>query len=160
MSPFIHFDGKTLYFASDGRPGMGGFDIYMTRMNDDSTWTEPQNLGYPINTYNDEMGLVIECRRTESIFFIKTGISQTEKIFSILTLMNQSDQILFHILKEKYTDKETGKLLKADYELINLSTNKVTIKSSTDDNGNFLVCLPSGYNYGINVSKARISFLF
>ena len=57
MSPFIHFDGKTLYYASDGRIGMGGFDIYMTRMNDDSTWTDPQNLGYPINTYNDEMGL-------------------------------------------------------------------------------------------------------
>jgi hypothetical protein len=50
MSPFIHFDGRTLYFSSDGRVGMGGFDIYMTRMNDDSTWTEPRNLGYPINT--------------------------------------------------------------------------------------------------------------
>ena len=63
-------------------------------------------------------------------------------------------------LKGKVYDKETGKLLKADYELINLSTNKITIKSSTDGNGNFLVCLPSGYNYGINVSKARLSFLF
>jgi hypothetical protein len=44
-------------------------------------------------------------------------------------------------------------LLKADYELINLSTNKVTVKNTTDEAGNFLVCLPSGYNYGINVSK-------
>jgi hypothetical protein len=58
MSPFIHFDGKTLYFASDGRPGMGGFDIWMSRMKDDSTWTEPRNLGYPINTASDDMGLV------------------------------------------------------------------------------------------------------
>ena len=73
MSPFIHFDGKTLYFASDGRTGMGGFDIYMTRMNSDSTWSEPQNLGYPINTYNDEMGLVIESGGQESIFFLNKG---------------------------------------------------------------------------------------
>ena len=73
MSPFIHFDGKTMYFASDGRVGMGGFDIYMTRMNDDSTWTEPQNLGYPINSCNDEMGLVIESKRTKGIFLFKKG---------------------------------------------------------------------------------------
>jgi hypothetical protein len=49
-------------------------------------------------------------------------------------------------------------LLKADYELINLSTNKITIKSTTDYNGNFLVCLPSGFNYGINVSKPGYLF--
>jgi outer membrane protein OmpA-like peptidoglycan-associated protein len=61
-------------------------------------------------------------------------------------------------LKGKVYDKETGKLLKADYELINLSTNKVSIKSSTDGTGNFLVCLPSGYNYGLNVSKAGYLF--
>ena len=61
-------------------------------------------------------------------------------------------------LKGKVYDRETGKLLKADYELINLSTNKVTIKSSTDGNGNFLVCLPSGFNYGINVSKSGYLF--
>ena len=59
MSPFIHFDGRTLYFASDGRPGMGGFDIYLSRMSNDSSWSEPKNLGYPINTANDEMGLVL-----------------------------------------------------------------------------------------------------
>ncbi len=61
-------------------------------------------------------------------------------------------------LKGKVTDRETGKLLKADYELINLSTNRVTMRSSTDDNGNFLVCLPSGYNYGINVTKSGYLF--
>jgi hypothetical protein len=68
MSPFIHFDGRTLYYSSDGRPGMGGFDIYLTRMNDDSTWTEPRNLGYPINTYNDETGLVIEAGGQKAYF--------------------------------------------------------------------------------------------
>ena len=48
--------------------------------------------------------------------------------------------------------------MKADYELINLTTDKVTIKSSTDINGNFLVCLPSGFNYGIDVSKPGYLF--
>jgi hypothetical protein len=61
-------------------------------------------------------------------------------------------------MKGKVYDKETGRLLKADYELINLSTGKIMMKNITDDSGNFLVCLPSGYNYGINVSKPGYLF--
>jgi flagellar motor protein MotB len=61
-------------------------------------------------------------------------------------------------MKGKVYDKETGKLLQADYELINLSTGKILIKNITDETGNFLICLPSGYNYGINVSKPGYLF--
>jgi hypothetical protein len=157
MSPFIHFDGKTLYFASDGRPGMGGFDIYFTRMKDDSTWSEPQNLGFPINTSSDDMGLVIEAGGQKGYFSSKRDNKNGKDIFYfILDESVRPNPVSY--LKGKVTDKETGKLLKADYELINLSTNKVTIKSATDDNGNFLVCLPSGFNYGLNVSKTGYLF--
>ncbi len=157
MSPFIHFDGRTLYFATDGRPGMGGFDIFITRMNNDSTWTVPQNLGYPINTSSDEMGLVIEASGRKAFFSSKRDNVNGKDIFSFdLDESMRPNPVSY--LKGKVTDKETGKLLKADYELINLSTNKVTVKNATDDQGNFLVCLPSGYNYGINVSKAGYLF--
>ncbi len=61
-------------------------------------------------------------------------------------------------MKGKVFDKETGKLLKANYELINLSTGRIIMKNVTDETGNFLVCLPSGYNYGINVSKQGYLF--
>jgi len=152
MSPFIHFDGKTLYFASDGRPGMGGYDIYMSKMQDDSTWSEPKNLGYPINTYNDEMGLVIDVTGTTAYFSSNRDNGNGKDIF-YFTLDESIRPDPVSYLKGKVSDKETGKLLKADYELINLSTNKVTVKNTTDEAGNFLVCLPSGYNYGINVSK-------
>ena len=60
---------------------MGGFDIYMTRMNEDSTWTEPQNLGYPINTYNDEMGLIIESDGQKAYFSSKRDKSNGKDIF-------------------------------------------------------------------------------
>ncbi len=157
MSPFLHFDGKTLYFASDGRPGMGGFDIYMTRMNTDSTWSEPKDLGYPINTFNDEMGLVIESGGNKAFFSSKRDNINGKDIFYFdLQESIRPDPVSY--LKGKVTDKETGKLLKADYELINLSSNKVTMKSTTDEEGNFLICLPSGYNYGINVSKPGYLF--
>jgi len=157
ISPFIHFDGRSLYFASDGRIGMGGFDIFLTKMNDDSTWTEPQNLGYPINTSTDEMGLVIEASGQKAYFSSKRDNQNGKDIF-YFNLDESVRPNAVSYLKGKVTDKETGKLLVADYELINLTTNRVTIKNSTDDQGNFLVCLPSGFNYGINVTK--IGYLF
>jgi hypothetical protein len=157
MSPFIHFDSRTLYFASNGLPGMGGFDIYMTRMNEDSTWTEPRNLGYPINTYNDETGLVIDATGQKAYFSSKRDKVNGKDIFYfILDESLRPNPVSY--LKGNVADKETGKLLKADYELINLTSNKISIKSTTDDNGNFLVCLPSGNNYGINVIKAGYLF--
>jgi len=157
MSPFIHFDGKTLYFASDGLVGMGGYDLFVTRMKDDSTWTTPQNLGYPINTFNDEMGLIIESGGKKAYFSSTRDKSKGKDIFAF-DLYESARPNPVSYLKGKVFDKETGKLLKADYELINLSTGKVLIKNSTDETGNFLVCLPSGYNYGINVSKPGYLF--
>lgn len=157
MSPFIHFDGKTLYFASDGRVGMGGFDIYMTRMKNDSSWTEPKNLGYPINTYNDEMGLIIEAEGQKAYFSSIRNKSNGKDIFSF-NLYESARPSPVSYMKGKVYDKETGRLLKANYELINLTTGKIAIKNSTDETGNFLVCLPSGFNYGINVSKPGYLF--
>jgi flagellar motor protein MotB len=157
MSPFIHFDGRTLYFASNGRPGMGGFDLYFTRMNEDSTWTIPKNLGYPINTFNDEMGLIIEAGGQKAIFSSKRDNVNGKDLF----YFNLDESIRpnpVSYLKGKVYDKETGKMLKAEYELINLTIGKTTVKSTSDSEGNFLVCLPSGYNYGINVSKPGYLF--
>ncbi len=152
MSPFIHFDGKTLYFSSDGLPGMGGLDIYFSRMLDDTTWTEPKNLGYPINTYNDEMGLTIESGGQKAYFSTKRDEKEGKNIYSFrLYEAVQPDPVAY--LKGKVTDRLTGQVLIAEYELINLSTEKSVIKKLTDSNGNFLVCLPSGNNYGLNVSK-------
>ena len=157
MSPFIHFDGKTLYFSSDGRPGMGGFDMYMTRMSKDSTWSEPQNLGYPINTYNDEMGLIIESDGRKAYFSSVREKSKGKDIF-YFNLDESLRPNPVSYLKGRVFDKETGGAIRAEYELINLSTNSITIKSTTDSRGNFLVCLPSGYNYGLNVSKPGYLF--
>ncbi|MDP4221695.1 MAG: OmpA family protein [Bacteroidota bacterium] len=157
MSPFIHFDGKTLYFSSDGRPGMGGFDIYFSRMQDDSTWSEPVNLGYPINTYNDEMGLVIESSGQKAYFSSIRDGKTGKNIYSFrLYEAIRPDPVAY--LKGKVSDKETGQSLVAEYELINLSRQHTVVHNSTDEAGNFLVCLPSGYNYGLNVSKKGYLF--
>lgn len=58
--PFIDYEGKTLYFSSKGRKGMGGYDIFKATVTDpkENKWSEPENLGYPINTPDDDVFFV------------------------------------------------------------------------------------------------------
>jgi outer membrane protein OmpA-like peptidoglycan-associated protein/Tol biopolymer transport system component len=56
---FMHPDGRTIYFSSQGHKTMGGFDIFKCTLNDDGTWSEPENLGYPINTPDDDLFFVL-----------------------------------------------------------------------------------------------------
>ncbi|HOU97680.1 MAG TPA: OmpA family protein [Bacteroidales bacterium] len=67
-SPFIHSDSKTLYFSSDGHYGVGGYDIYYSKMLPDGKWSEPKNIGYPINTENDEIGFIVSTNGKKAYF--------------------------------------------------------------------------------------------
>ncbi|HSN50688.1 MAG TPA: hypothetical protein VLR52_05605, partial [Bacteroidales bacterium] len=58
-APFIHPDGKTLYFSSDGQMGLGGYDIFYSRLAENGTWSKPVNIGYPINSPEDEAGFFV-----------------------------------------------------------------------------------------------------
>ena len=59
MAPYLHPDGKTLYFSSDTHTGMGGYDLFVSRRNEAGEWSEPMNLGYPINTPGDEINFIV-----------------------------------------------------------------------------------------------------
>lgn len=59
MAPFIHYDGKTLYFSSDTHLGMGGYDLFMSQRAENGEWQEAVNLGYPLNTLGDEINVVV-----------------------------------------------------------------------------------------------------
>lgn len=67
-APYIHFDDKTLYFASDGHQGMGGMDLYVAKRLNDSTFGHVQNLGYPINTVGEENNLIVAPDGRTAIF--------------------------------------------------------------------------------------------
>ena len=58
-SPFIHTDSQTLYFSSEGHKGLGGYDIFYTRQNQDGKWLDPQNIGYPINSFDDDLSFFV-----------------------------------------------------------------------------------------------------
>jgi outer membrane protein OmpA-like peptidoglycan-associated protein len=67
-SPFIHSDSKTLYFSSNGRPGLGGFDIFYSKQTGKNEWTEPVNIGYPINTEEDDLGFIVSTDGKKAYF--------------------------------------------------------------------------------------------
>lgn len=74
MAPFLHSDGKTLYFSSDTHTGMGGYDLFMSRRNEAGEWSEPVNLGYPINTAGDEINFIVAADgRTALISSVREG---------------------------------------------------------------------------------------
>ena len=58
--PFMHFDGKTLYFLSERSPSLGASDFFMSTRINDSTWSDPINLGFPFNSFGEEFSLVID----------------------------------------------------------------------------------------------------
>jgi outer membrane protein OmpA-like peptidoglycan-associated protein len=72
-SPYLHPDGVTLYFASSGHPGVGGLDLYMARYQPDKkSWTTPKNVGIPINTPEDEVGLFVDLAGARGYFSTNT----------------------------------------------------------------------------------------
>jgi outer membrane protein OmpA-like peptidoglycan-associated protein len=151
FSPFIYFNGRTLYFSSNGRESFGGHDIYVTTMNRDSTWTTPENLGPPVNTPADETGLVIESSGRRA-YFSSVRNKDSGKDIYYLDLPEEIQPEPVSYFKGNVIDKASGQPIKARYELTDLTRRAEVINSVTDGRGEFFVCLPQGSSYGLNVT--------
>jgi outer membrane protein OmpA-like peptidoglycan-associated protein/tetratricopeptide (TPR) repeat protein len=158
MSPFIHSDGKTLYFASDYWPGLGGYDIFYCRQKNDSVWTKSQNIGYPINSYKDEQGLVVDASGKNAYYSSDRPGSQGMDIYSFeLHQAAQPNPVSY--IKGKVVDSETGAPICAKVELIDLDNSSKVIKGeSCWEKGEFLMCLPLGNEYAFNISTEGYLF--
>lgn len=158
MSPFIHSDGKTLYFASDYWPGLGGFDIFYSRQTNDSLWTAPKNMGYPINTYKDEQGLVVDASGKNAYYSSDRPGSKGMDIYSF-ELYQEARPTPVSYIKGKVVDEETGAPVCAKVELTDLNNSKSVIRGeSCWEKGEFLMCLPLGKEYAFNVSREGYLF--
>lgn len=154
MSPFLHPDNQTLYFSSDGMLGMGGKDIYYSRKNKDGEWTKPINIGYPINTFADEINLLVNAKGDLAYFSSdKPGGFGKYDLYSFELYQKARPQMVSY-MKGKVYDAETLRKLDAKFELLNLETGEIVAQSKANPvSGEFLVCLPVGKSYALNVSK-------
>ena len=157
-APFIHADGRTLYFVSNGHPGMGGRDIFYTTLNN-GEWSKPVNLGYPINTSADEINLLINAAGTTAYFSSdKDGGFGGQDLY-YFTLDESLRPTPVTYIKGHVYDATTHEPLKATIELIDLSTNQtITYTNSDPTTGEFLACILTGTNVMMNVSNPYYPF--
>lgn len=162
QTPFIHPDGKTLYFTSNGHMGMGGQDIFYCRKINDSTWSDPVNIGYPINTNRDEVCLFVSASGEKAYFAsggmdIKNHQLNNLDIYSF-DLYQEARPEAVTYMKGIVVDQLTKNPLTATFELIDLSNGLVVASSQSDESGSFLLCIPTGRDYGLNVSRENYLF--
>ncbi len=158
-SPFIHPDNQTLYFSSDGHTGMGRKDIFYSRKDAIGNWTTPVNLGYPINTWNNDDSFIVGASGKVAYFASdrKGGFGSLD-LYSF-ELYESARPTMVTYVKGNVFASDTKKPLVAKFELIDLETNKVVVEStSNSERGEFLVSLPVNKNYALNVSKEGYLF--
>ena len=156
--PFIHADNQTLYFTSDGHTGYGGDDLFLVKKQQGGKWTSAENLGYPINTIENEGSLVIASDGMTAYY--ASDRSDSKGGLDLYTFVLRSDVRPSKTLwvKGKVFDSKTKKGLPSAVELTDLGTGEVLSKVQTDETGNYLVTLPVGKDYAFIVNRKGYLF--
>ncbi|HOK38027.1 MAG TPA: OmpA family protein [Bacteroidales bacterium] len=163
---FLHPDGRTLYFSSNGHNTMGGFDIFKTVRDANGNWSTPVNLGYPINTpLDDAFFVTIASGKIAYFASVRPEGFGLHDIYELRFKVDEDkpvaleEKFLVTLVKGTVKDKTTGYPLEAKIEIIdNLSDEVVATFTTNSQTGAYLVNLPSGKNYGLNVSKEGYLF--
>lgn len=150
--PFIHADNQTLYFTSDGHLGYGGDDLFLARKKD-SGWSTAENLGYPINTVENEGSLVIDAEGKTAYYASDRSDSRGGLDLYSFEMREDIRPARTLWVKGKVYDAKTTKGLPSAVELTDLSAQKLLSKVQTDETGNYLITLPVGKDYAFNVNR-------
>lgn len=156
--PFLHADNQTLYFTSNGLQGYGDADLFYSRRGPNAAWSDPVNLGYPINTIYQEGTLFITSDGKTAYYSSDRGDSRGG--LDIYSFELREDVRPYRTLwvKGQVFDKKTGKGLPSAVELIDLGTKQLLSRVQTDETGNYLVTLPVGRDYAFNVNRKGYLF--
>ena len=163
QSPFIHPDNESLYFSSNGWPGMGNKDLFLSRKvysgEKKIGWQKPENLGFPINTFAEESGLSISTNGKQA-FFSSNQIEGYGKldIYSFELPEKLKPKAVIYV-KGKVVDNLSKEVLDAHIQITNLTNGKPIYDEIADpESGEFLATLPAGKSYGLTVSKEGYLF--
>ncbi|MFZ6010861.1 MAG: OmpA family protein [Bacteroidota bacterium] len=162
ISPFIHVNNKILYFASNGLVGFGGYDIFSSERDTSKTWSNPVNIGAPINNHEDQFSLFITADGKKGYYSheeYKSAGYSTSKIYEME--IPEENQIKFksNYVKGIVRDKQTREVLSAKIELINLASNVVESLVESDSlSGEYLMVLTQGAEYALYVNKKGYLF--
>jgi outer membrane protein OmpA-like peptidoglycan-associated protein len=153
-APFIHPDQKTLYFTSDGHNTMGGRDIFKTTLVR-NTWTNPENMGYPVNTTANDNYFTLLADGTRAYFSSdRKGGMGAQDIYYI-DMPKESANIPLTMIKGKILDEETRKPIPTKIYLIDNETDKKLdfVYHPDPETGAYLVILPPAKNYDMVIES-------
>ncbi|MDC1308503.1 OmpA family protein [Saprospiraceae bacterium] len=163
-SPFIHADGYTLYFRSNGLPGMGDFDNYFSaRKGDHLSWSKAVNMGYPINTLGHDGGLTVSLdgergyTSTDREFLENRSTNTNLEVFTF-PIPEYAKPILTTYLKVNVVDALTKKPISANkIDLADGESGAILSRNEAED-GVFITSLPTGRSYGLSVEMEDYIF--
>ncbi len=159
ISPFVHANGRTLFFAANGRLGFGGYDLFRSEK-ENGEWQEPINFGYPVNNHEDQFSLFITADGKRGYYSHEEGSKNTSgKIYEITVPEELQIKFRSNYVKGKVRDRKSGLPLNARIELYNVVTNElVSFVNSDSITGEYLMVLTQGSEYGLFVSKKDYVF--
>ena len=143
---------------------MGGYDVFKSVHQSNGEWSKPINLGFPINTPDDDVYFVMSANGKHGYYSsAKDGGFGEKDIYRITFIQNKTDNIKdtmrVTLLKGIVEDLNSKKPIEATIEIVdNEKNNVVATFNSNSVSGKYLVALPSGRNYGISVSA--VGYLF
>jgi len=159
FSPFIHSDGKTISFSSEGHKGMGGYDIFSMEFDLETGEVkgEPKNEGYPINSAGDEIFFVWSADNRRAYFSSSRDGGMGDKDLYVLELPEADAKLV--VYTGTVLDCETKNPVEATITIVDVATQKTFgIHKSNSATGKYVVVLPAGKNYGISIESSGYAF--
>jgi len=144
-APFIHPDGSKLYFSSKGHTNMGGYDIFRSNLDSSGQWGRVINMGYPLNTVDDDIYFVLSADEEIGFFSSvrKNGLGETD-IYSVTFLDHQFG----YIVKNGYINDQDGNPLSAKITLLETDEHKIQgIYKSNRLTGRFIFLINPDHEY-------------
>lgn len=156
-TPFIHADGQTLYFSSNGHPGMGDHDLFVVRRNAQDDWGKPINLGFPINTKNKEGALSVSLDGSTAYFSTDRLSSMTNPNLDIYAFQMPDDirpQPVTYV-KVSLVDDQQQTPVFGQVNISNLTSNRSTDSLLILGEESPVLCLPLGKQYAFHARAAE-----
>lgn len=155
MAPFLHASGSTLYYVSDGPIGMGGLDVFRIARKAGGGWNVPENLGYPLNTFEDESSIFITSDNRTGFYSHKEskgeGFSQsTIRLFQFDVPKQAQSFEQSAVAQGRVFDAVTKKTLEATVQVYDLGTDELTESVHSDKaDGEYTIVLTEGHQYAM-----------
>ncbi len=154
--PFLHPNGKTLYFSSKGHNSMGGYDVFKTTYDvATQSWSKPENLEFPINSPDDDILFVTDS--LEKIAFFSTGRYSPYGKLDVLKINTERRPMNFAVVKGTVVKEEASQSLKSKITVKNMADGQIVGTFQAADNGDYNMELPNGGKFLFTVETPGIN---